>query len=374
MKVIFTIDTLAQGGAEQSTLETIRNFSSSVESVVVYFYSNHRLKDAFEQIDCKIIFLDIHGKYNFYVAVKKLIEVFKNEQPDIVVSTLYRSSIISRFACLLLRIPLIGTFVSDSYIPERKKLFKGIKKVFYYSTWALDCITARIPTGYISNSVSIAKTNANSLFIPMKRVTVVHRGRDSSQFTQWIKPTDNNSFVIAAVGRLVDLKWYPLLVQAVHELKDKFPHLRVIIYGEGIERKNIENYIHELGVNHMIQLAGNKSLAWENLYQANAYINTSIYEGFSGALIEAMLVGLPMIVSNISMNLEAVTNNETAIVFESKNLQDLVNSITSLIENYDNKLALGVAARKKAIEYFDIKVVIRKYEETLRKILLNAKK
>ena len=124
----------------------------------------------------------------------------------------------------------------------------------------------------------------------------------------------------------------------------------------------------------MIQLAGNQSLAWKNLYQANAYINTSIYEGFSGALIEAMLVGLPMIVSNISMNLEAVTNNETAIVFESKNLQDLVNSITSLIENYDNKLALGVAARKKAIEYFDIKVVIRKYEETLRKILLNAKK
>ena len=51
MKVMFTIDTLAQGGAEQSTLETIRNFSKSVEPIVVYFYSNHRLKDAFEQIN-----------------------------------------------------------------------------------------------------------------------------------------------------------------------------------------------------------------------------------------------------------------------------------------------------------------------------------
>jgi len=374
MKVIFTIDTLAQGGAEQSTLETIRNFSSSVESVVVYFYSNHRLKDAFEQVNCKIIFLDIQGKYNFLVAIKQLIEVFKVEKPDIVVSTLYRSSIISRFACLFLHIPLVGTFVSDSYIPERRKLFKGVKKIFYYSTWALDCITARIPVGYISNSVSIAKTNAHSLLIPMNRVTVVHRGRDSSQFTQWTRPNDNNNFVITSVGRLVDLKWYPLLIKAIFELKDKFPQVKVIIYGEGLERINIENLIHELKMDHMIQLAGNHSLAWKNLYQSNAYINTSIYEGFSGALVEAMLVGLPMIVSNISMNLEAITHNETAIVFESKNINDLKKSITDLIENYDSKLALGIAARAKAIEYFDIKVVVRKYEETLRKILLNAKK
>lgn len=374
MKVIFTIDTLAQGGAEQSTLETIRNFSSSVESIVVYFYSNHRLKDAFEQANCKIIFLDIHGKYNFYFAIRKLIEVFKVEKPDIVVSTLYRSSIISRFACLFLKIPLVGTFVSDSYIPERRKLFKGVKKIFYYSTWLLDCITARIPTGYISNSVSIAKTNASSLLIPMNRVTVVHRGRDSTQFTQWVKPLNNEKFVIAAVGRLVDLKWYPLLIQAVYRLKDRYPQISVIIYGEGLERKKIENLIQTLGLENRIQLAGNQSLAWKNLYQANVYINTSIYEGFSGALVEAMLVGLPMIVSNISMNLEAITPDQTAMVFDSKNLDDLTNSISSLIENYESKLYLGLAARAKAIEYFDIKVVVRKYEETLRKILLNAKK
>ena len=128
MKVMFTIDTLAQGGAEQSTLEIIRNFSESVEPIVVYFYSNHRLKDAFEQINCKLIFLDISGKYNFYNAIKAFVKLLQIEKPDIIVSTLYRSSIISRFACLFTNIPLVGTFVSDSYIVERKKLFKGLKK------------------------------------------------------------------------------------------------------------------------------------------------------------------------------------------------------------------------------------------------------
>ena len=374
MKVMFTIDTLAQGGAEQSTLETIRNFSKSVEPIVVYFYSNHRLKDAFEQINCKLIFLDISGKYNFYTAIKALIKLLQIEKPDIVVSTLYRSSIISRFACLFINIPLVGTFVSDSYIEERKTLFKGLKRVYYYSIWALDCITANIPNGYISNSESIAKTNSKSLLIPIDKVNVVYRGRDSSLFSNWIKPSDTNSFIISAVGRLVDLKWYPLLIQAVFNLRNKYPNLKVIIYGEGPERKNLENLINELGIESMIKLAGNQFFAWKNLYNSNAYINTSIYEGFSGALVEAMMVGLPMIVSDISMNMEAVTHNETAIVFESNNVNDLTLAISNTIENYDRACELGKAAREKAIEYFDIKVVVKKYEETLRKILLNATK
>ena len=134
MKIIFTIDTLAQGGAEQSTLETIKNFSKSVEPVVVYFYGNHRLKDAFEQINCKLIFLDIPGKYNFLYAIKKLMQVFQIEKPDLVVSTLYRSSIISRLACKFSKIPLVGTFVSDSYIKERKALFLfKVCKPYYYN-------------------------------------------------------------------------------------------------------------------------------------------------------------------------------------------------------------------------------------------------
>jgi len=374
MKVIFTIDTLAQGGAEQSTLETIKNFSNSVESIVVYFYNDHKLKEAFEQINCKVIYLNISGKYNFFNATKKLVKVFKIEKPDIVVSTLYRANIISRIACKLTKIPVIGTFVTDSYVKERKVLFKGYKIINYYSTWILDCITAWIPNGYISNSKCIGKTNAKALLIPNEKVNVVYRGRETSLFSNWEKPTGTNNFIITAIGRLVDIKLYPLLIRAVHNLKEKFPNLKVIIFGEGPERKKLEHLIQELGIENMVQLAGNQPSAWKNLYHSNAYINTSIYEGFSGALVEAMMVGLPIIVSDIAMNLEAITHNETAIVFESNNIIALESAITTLIEQYENACEYGRAARIKAFEYFDIKVVIKKYEEIINKILLNATK
>jgi glycosyltransferase involved in cell wall biosynthesis len=136
----------------------------------------------------------------------------------------------------------------------------------------------------------------------------------------------------------------------------------------------LEHLIKELGIENMIQLAGNQPSAWKNLYHSNAYINTSIYEGFSGALVEAMMVGLPIIVSDIAMNLEAITHNETAIVFESNNITALESAITTLVEQYEHACEYGRAARIKAFEYFDIKVVIKKYEETINKILLNATK
>lgn len=374
MKVIFTIDTLAQGGAEQSTLETIKNFSTSVESVVVYFYGDHRLKAAFEKINCKVIFLNISGKYNFISATKKLLKVFQIEKPDIVVSSLYRANIISRLACKFTKIPLVGTFVTDSYIKERKSLFNGVKIINYYSTWLLDVLTAMVPKSYISNSESIAKTNAKALMIPVNKVNVVYRGRDSSMFSSWKKPSGTNTFIIAAIGRLVDIKMYPLLVRAVYNLKEKFPNLKVVVYGEGPERATLENLIKNLGIENMVQIAGNQPAAWKNLYNSHAYINTSIYEGFSGALIEAMMVGLPIVVSDIPMNLEAVTHNETAIIFKSNDIRDLESAITTLVENYDHACELGRAARIKALDCFEIKVLVKKYEETLGKILLNATK
>jgi hypothetical protein len=71
MKVIFTIDSLAQGGTEQSIAELIAHFNINTEVVVVYFYAAHNLKPLYETLKCKLYFLDIDEKYGFYDAILK---------------------------------------------------------------------------------------------------------------------------------------------------------------------------------------------------------------------------------------------------------------------------------------------------------------
>ena len=60
---------------------------------------------------------------------------------------------------------------------------------------------------------------------------------------------------------------------------------------------------------------------------SNCFVFPSRFEGFSGALVEAMMTGVPIISSNIPMNLEAVEHNKTALVHEMKNSKDLLSKM-----------------------------------------------
>ena len=62
MKVLFTIDSLAQGGTEQSLAELIPHLGRDIEVVVVYFYNAHSLRETFLKLPCKLLYLDIDDK------------------------------------------------------------------------------------------------------------------------------------------------------------------------------------------------------------------------------------------------------------------------------------------------------------------------
>jgi glycosyltransferase involved in cell wall biosynthesis len=101
------------------------------------------------------------------------------------------------------------------------------------------------------------------------------------------------------------------------------------------------------------------------MYEAHCFVFPSRFEGFSGALVEAMMTGIPIISSDIPMNLEAVENNKTALVHQLKNATDLADKMQEMISNYETMIAMGKRARKVAIEKFDIKNIAKQYETLL---------
>jgi glycosyltransferase involved in cell wall biosynthesis len=224
MKVIFTIDSLAQGGTEQSIAEMISHFNDDIQVVVVYFYNSHQLKSIYESINCKLYYLDIDEKYGFYDAIIKFNNLVAFEKPDIVVSSLYRSLIISRLVCWWTKIPLIDTFVNERYGHERLIRFKGFSITKYFLIWLLDRVTAFIPQKYISNSYSISLSNARALGISNKKIKVIYRGRSTKVYHQWSKPITTTKFVWLAIGRLIPQKGYENLLKAFHLLKIFHPH------------------------------------------------------------------------------------------------------------------------------------------------------
>jgi len=265
---------------------------------------------------------------------------------------------------MLSRKKLIGTFVDDPYNVERKNTFRGLGRIKYGITWLVDRLTSFICYAWISNSSSIGKSNSEHLGISERRIKVIYRGRDTSQFPVW-KPPQSEAFHFIAIGRLYEKKGYPELLEAFTILKKKRPEARLNIYGEGAYRQQMETYIREHGLSAHITLHGNVAGAWKHIYQAHCFVFPSRFEGFSGALVEAMMTGVPIISSDIPMNLEAVEHNNTALVHRLRDAVDLADKMEYMMDHFDRMQKMGERARNLAFEKYDIKSIARQYERQL---------
>jgi glycosyltransferase involved in cell wall biosynthesis len=147
-------------------------------------------------------------------------------------------------------------------------------------------------------------------------------------------------------------------------------NVKLDIYGDGTYRKNVEKLISENGLENFVEMHGKVPDGWKQLYQADCFVFPSRYEGFSGALVEAMMTGIPIIASDIPMNLEAV-DEQTALIFPVMNAEVLASKMVEMKNNYAQYIAMGQTARKVSMERFEIRSVSAQYEQFLKEVVLN---
>lgn len=137
--------------------------------------------------------------------------------------------------------------------------------------------------------------------IPSNRVAVIPNPVDVDDFLirsqaapehPWLQHKDQP--VIVSLGRLVKRKNYPLLLQALAIVRSQLK-VKLIILGEGPERKHLEEVIAKLGLQECVSLPGHVANPWSNIAKADVFVMSSLDEAFCLALVEAMACGVPVI-------------------------------------------------------------------------------
>jgi glycosyltransferase involved in cell wall biosynthesis len=119
---------------------------------------------------------------------------------------------------------------------------------------------------------------------------VIVPGVDTKLFNVSTKPRDID---VLAVGSLIPLKRFEVVLEIVKKLKGRRPHLNAVIIGEGPCRQEVDAWLTQWGLSQNVTLAG--ELAYrdvlEHMKRAKVLLHPSSYEGFSGVCLEAVCAG-----------------------------------------------------------------------------------
>jgi glycosyltransferase involved in cell wall biosynthesis len=113
-----------------------------------------------------------------------------------------------------------------------------------------------------------------------------------------IKEKLNEEFTFVSVGRLIEQKNQAILIKAFARVAEKYPKIKLMILGEGHWRPRLEFLVSSLNLEKQIFLLGVKDNIYPYLTQASVFVLPSLWEGFPNALLDALALNLPCVVSD----------------------------------------------------------------------------
>lgn len=176
---------------------------------------------------------------------------------------------------------------------------------------------------------------------------------------------DNDKFHICTLGRLSSQKGYDRLIKISERLKNDGLKFDVHILGKGSEKEALDREIQERGLQDTVYLDGYTTNPYRVLAHSDLFVCSSLNEGLSTALSEAVILGVPCVSTDVSGAKEVLGyNNEYGIVTEN-NEDDLYKALYSMITDKKlyEKYSDSVNLRKS---FFDTKKTVGDAEELLR--------
>ncbi len=184
--------------------------------------------------------------------------------------------------------------------------------------------------------------------IKPQKISVAKAGIDPKEFK--LKPLKKfPQFTIICIARLVNTKRVFDLIKAFANLKKA--HL--IIIGQGPKKNSLKQLVKSLGLQTKVKFLENLSrpALIKALYQSHLFCLPSIVEGFGIVTIEAMAVGLPTVLADITINREITQNGQGAVFFKPADSSDLAKKISKLITNKSLYQQKALQAKKFAPQY-----------------------
>ncbi|MGO9754342.1 MAG: glycosyltransferase [Solirubrobacteraceae bacterium] len=285
----------------------------------------------------------------------RLYRLLLRERIDIVHAHMPRASLPGTVLGRLARVPVIISHEHGSVLGDGKRVRKFVdREVVARGSDAVLCVSAwdaqnlvkfeRIPSGKIR-----VVPNGVAPFAPA-----------ANGMRELLAPA--GVALVGAVGRLVPVKAYDVLIRAVALLKRRGVAIRCVIAGEGPEREQLQRLVGALDCEAEVWLAGLRSDVPALLAALDVAVLPSDSEGSPLAVLEYMAAGLPIVATAVGGVPELIENEVHGLLVPPRDAAALAAAIERVICDRELAVRLGQQARLRQASEFDLAVCVRRLE------------
>jgi glycosyltransferase involved in cell wall biosynthesis len=359
VRLLLVIPGISGGGSERSLRELVPALVGAGIDVSITYMVERPTDNECELESCGVRLHRVRER-RLDGRVRGIRGVIASERPDIVHTTLFEADIAGRLAAW--RAPgcspvVLSSIVNTSYDPARLA-DPNVRPWKLHAARLVDGWTSRSLTDHF-HAVSCAVKDAavQALGIDPNRVTVVERGRDPDRLGDPSRErsararsalgVSPEAALIVTVGRQEFQKGQVDLVAAFDLVAERRPEAQLVLVGRaGSQSREVEARIGASPYRNRIRTLGHRDDVSDILAAADLFALPSLYEGFPGAVIEAMALGLPVVASDLRTLREVIEDGGSGLLVPAHSPRRLADAMSRLLDDRDTRRRLGDRGRE----------------------------
>lgn len=331
---------------------------------VIIALPNDEYVPKLKSLGCK--FMETHLERRGTNPIKDLklllhyIKLIKRIRPDVVLTYTIKPNVYGGLACRITKTPYLTNITGLGTAVENKGIIQRITLLLYkIGLKKASCLFFQNETNqkfFCDRNIVKNKTR----LVPGSGVNL-----EKHIFEDYPENEHNNRFLF--IGRIMKSKGIEELVQATKIVKEKYPKTHFDLIGSCEEDYFQQlDELHKLGIIHY---HGQQSDVHSFIKKSHATILPSHHEGTANVLLESASSGRPVLASRVPGCKETFDEGISGFGFDVRSVDSLVEAIIKFINlPYEQKIAMGIAGRKKMEKEYDRKIVISAYMDEINNL------
>lgn len=335
------------GGQERLLVEFARHADRRrFDLVFVSLTSRGRLAPQLEALGWPVLALDTPPGLRPSLVLR-LSRLFREQAIDVVHTHDDKPLVYGALAARLAHVSRIVHTHHHGFLPSVSR-----RQTFLLS------LAARLTDAFVCVSQNAARFVIEH-GVPESRVLTLWNGIDLERFPYHGAEPAGPALLVA---RLSPEKDVATLLHAVALVQRSAPEFRLEIAGDGPCRAELEELCRQFGLERCVYFLGEVSDVPALLRRASLFVLSSLTEGISLTILEAMASGLPVVTTKVGGNPEVVLDGATGRLVPSGDPAALAKALLQVWGNPDTAQLMGRAGRHRVESYFDIRRLVAQYE------------